>query len=404
MGLSHVSGVIDAQGGTFTPDPDCCSTIVPTFGAIQTNTPSIVTQTPQPSRDRTGCPVDDVDPEGLDDDWAAVCSRCLMDLEPTPQVTIPSFIMGTVPPLGTPEAGGTPTVPFVSLYGTPTLGGLSMPPTNTPPPAPTATPSLIEVYWDFREDTHGVSIEGWSLGGAGSGWLNAEWSEGVGFYSVTTFDYFEDYDGQFLQLRLPNHPVLLGNDIETFAIYGSLLSASGAVGFGEGTTARTPSASGSGGSRGSFYIAYGSYEDWALAMIYGTEGGTASGTVTGIAFTYYGYEWSSETPTPSPTATPAPVVISCDTPLYKDISTPIVDIDVSLEDLGSDCYRIVPEIDSSSWSVVGVDLDIGLRVDGVDLCVEWLPFPILAFFGITIASDLLLIIPIAYMAKNLLWF
>lgn len=125
-------------------------------------------------------------------------------------------------------------------------------------------------------------------------------------------------------------------------------------------------------------------------------------TIVGIQFNYYGLPFEDgdlTTPTPTPTATAGAVVISCDEPVYKNVSVPIARIDFGDDEpLADSCYDIIPEVDGTG---IGQP---SLYFEGLEICVVWKRLPVIGFFGINFGIDLLLVIPIAYLIRRLLTF
>lgn len=382
----------NAQSPTPTPLP----TAAVTWGPVITNTPSILTGTPPPTPDRTGCVDSAFDESLLDPLWISQCFRCLQG-SPTPVATIKSFTLATSPPIGTPNAIATlPTLP--PLYEPPVY--VSPTATLTPTMSPTGTPELIEYYFDLRQFPDTFTIIPWSSLQSTTNPVNdAVWIDGDGFQTSTTVDYEPSYTGQFALIELNE---------ENFGIYGDLLDevvtfalySSGSNGFGitlpsAPTVGIPPDASGFGGDRGGFYNAWNDVTDVRGMWAYATYLGTSHSYLTGFAFTAYGYaEGEEPTPTPTPTSS-APPALSCLEPQYIDISEPIVFIDdLDGEFVAEDCFEVLPPLDIT---VTDPDIYFG----GVDMCITWVRMPLLSLLGIQLSLDLILIIPIAFIIRRM---
>jgi len=390
------------EAATPTPTPTPIPEIHPTWGAIQTNTPSILTATPAPTLDRSGCPSGSFDTDGLDSEWASVCSRCIALATNTPQVTIPAFVLGTVAPLST-LATAAPT--WIPMYTTPTLGGLSIVPTA----GVTSTPSAAPFSYTFDLT---ASSGGWVVNHA-DGVDVGSWVSGEGWNTVYNGWSVPGYSGAFAVLDL-------GLDFSTLNVtgvtvhYGSYPVATEplTIGYCENSCSSYSYISGLpfNTSENEVFVDYAgigidytTLDHFGFRLI-GTSGYGYVVPVTSITISGIGVcEWcGSPTSTPEFSPTPAPTSrppILCDTPLYGDYSTPIVNVDVDTTDLGTDCYTVIPEVDTSGWL-----FDAGLRIDGVEICFQWKAFPTIQVFGLTIALDLLLIIPLAYLVRRLLTF
>lgn len=58
-----------------------------------------------------------------------------------------------------------------------------------------------DVYWDFRVSQNGVTVETYT---PTAGVNDGTWASGEGFITAYTANYSEDYDGDFLQIKLPS--------------------------------------------------------------------------------------------------------------------------------------------------------------------------------------------------------
>jgi len=376
-------GVLPSNAQTFTPDPDCCSTIVPTPGAIQTNTPEFYTVTPQPDKDRTGCPEEDFDQDNLDPSWVGVCSRCLED-RATPVATIQQFILVTKPPIGTPgSVAAVPTLP--PMYHTPTPGGVVLP---TGTPAPTATGEADDwhsVFYDFTLDHYNMQVYPHACTGNDQG----AWNPGFGWQPV----YGGCGGGVWAYQIKWTMDELLPPLARNFTLHGVFGSTDYFTLSGDPQTAPyiTPDFD-STIQRVRRWNDERDYRGWAI-----TDVGTGV-VLEGLSFEYFGQEGEfdeDDEPTPTPAPTVPAMLFLCDDPQYTDISVPIVDIDFDDSDLGENCYTIVPEL-----NVTVTDPDIVYV--GLQLCVQWKAVPALSLLGLTFTVDLILIIPAAYVVKRLL--
>lgn len=381
-----------AQSETNTPAPTSTGAppISPTWGAIQTNTPSVLTATPAVSPTPIGCPDEAIDnPDDLNSAWVAQCSRCLAGAAATPVATIQQFTLATVPPIGTVHATtALPTLP--PLYG----GGTNTPvPTNTP--APTGTPSTWTVTYDWVG-------EGNSLG----------WVADYGVFSLTGFvgalDQIQNGGG----INEAGAHINFEHAVQITSVQVFLVPYSG---FPPNT----------------HYIRFAvgeSYVDWELlnqidqgelyppysAVLHNFVPGEGQDNpiTTSQVGLYYARGGSGfflskviingvgaspvdvldHTPTPIPTEIGDFITYDCAVPVYVS-HDPVADVDLSSDIVETDCYTVIPEI-----NVTISDPDI--NYDGLQICVNWTRVPSVTWFGITLSIDLLAIIPAAYLLKR----
>lgn len=357
-------------------------------------TPDVKTVTPVGTPDRTGCPGEWLVPDGLDDDYVATCSRCILSGMPTTEAVIPGFIMATIPPLGSPPAA-FPTI--APMYKTPTLGGLVAPPTYTP--APTATPDLFEwtQSFDFTESSFG-----WVTSGPSDIW--GEYVEGQGFSQTYFSGSQPGYADRYNFLRVfwePPHAIRLTEIRSTWVSindYGvddyeshyyvcdencdDEFTPGAGVDLSTGTHTTINFVGDASGVGEIGLEAYAAANDFYLVAV----------QIKGIGTPPF---VTDPTPTPPPTAAPTQKVVLCSSPIYKDLDTPIASVNVTTSTIGTDCYIVIPAINSEDWL-----LDVGLRGDELELCVEWLLIPSISILGVEVPVDMIFLVVIGYLVKR----
>jgi hypothetical protein len=161
-----------------------------------------------------------------------------------------------------------------------------------------------------------------------------------------------------------------------------------------------------------------SYQFWNAIPAFRKQTRYITFTKNGGTGTYFYIDWMSIrgysfTPvsTPTPTVTPSPTATLaawvdgpaagqnyyCGVVKYRS-TAPVAQFADGIDIHSYACYRIIPEI------VVGVPGQGDVGIDGVDLCITWIDFPGLTFFGFYFRLDWLLVVPLAWLVRRLLSF
>lgn len=361
-----------------------------------------------------GCPVlTDAEIDLLDPIYRSQCSRCFttptpvrdsvlvfptaLTSQPTVDLTSPGSFQIPVIISGTPQ---TPT-PFGTAAPASTLA----PGTPTATPPPTATPIFGVITFDFT----GSQARGWNTlvawGGGlinnpitSLGWqsdYNAGSNEreyfqldysgaaitGVTALAVTFTSTFDHYDVEFYDTDGANVGTLYASrggtptgsiQTEIFtSLPGGTITLDGWAfnGFSNQYVTNPP---------GSWYIH--KIEVQTSNVVTATPTYTPSATITGAPWVQFA------------TATPS----GCELAVFRDDS-PVVEFPDHLEVWDYQCYTIIPEIVFS-----GGESPSG--IDGVELCVTWVIFPVISFLGFGLSIDWLLVGVLAFLIRILLSF
>lgn len=384
---SNAQGATNTPGGG-TPTPGYIDLAL-TATALAGSSPRIHTATPVPTASRDGCVESGFDQDNLDPSWISQCLRCL-ETRATPVATIQQFTLVTVPPLGTPDGiSSVPTLP--PLYVPPTVAVPTSPATLTPTVTPINDPTLLayDFNWAIGSPTN---TTGWSAV------TDLDWLHDLSADDRVTSSTFTYSTGGIYGLGYEQAPYVpvAGNFSfvlpDGYSLTDVIIAGSGALSIAV--------------MHGGSYSVYGGTntsewhgEDYEATAIRVFAYAHANPSISRVRI-YFGYDTpptpsGSETPTATATPMGGVTVISCDEPIYTDVSTPIVNIDFDGTDLGEDCFTIVPEL-----NITATDPDI--VYEGLQICVQWHAPPALTILGLNFPVDLILVIPIAFVVRKLM--
>ncbi len=128
---------------------------------------------------------------------------------------------------------------------------------------------------------------------------------------------------------------------------------------------------------------------------------------------YYGYPPSPPGPTPTsaptlaPTSTPTPVPGSLDCTVieWRENVDDLADFGFETEEWvrSGDCYTIVPAWSLSIPAIPLLGFDgLTLAWDGLQLCIDWVTFPVIEILGVRFSSSLALVVVVGFLVVRLL--
>lgn len=354
----------------------------------------------------------------LDPEYMQTCARCFRTPTPQSQLAIPTRVIPTVqgiceinltPPTVTPTYSGTgtphatlapvacPALPVGTLTATPLPTSTPLPPTATWVSTPGYT--VVMHDFDFRASSHGFTVPAgyWGTWVSGQGWTPGNCGGNCRSFVIEryfgwTIDYIE-------WTVKPGAQNLVSHNYAASSFGGAVVDLDlGATQNNALYEANT------------YYRNIGGTLNYWLINPSASNGNNAFYLVHARIRQLIPYS----TPTPHPTNTPIVTntpyfgvntpegsgSYNCSAPVFRD-NTPIASFpDTLLQDVGYNCYRIIPAIPPGLITNSGSDATF----DGVDLCVQWFEFPYIAFFDIQISLDWLLIPVLGWLLRRLLQF
>lgn len=395
-------------------------TLPPTASALPTSTlvyNPYATGIPTATPNNSDCPSFVVNPDGLDVNWAKACSRCLVALTPTSPFKIPDY--GITPnPVGTPNPDGYTPVPTLTAYvpgtqpPTPTL-------TSTPvTPMPTSTPSQLIHSWNFL----GSSSEGWNfevVSGATPSTFGTTTMSGVRSVHVTYHPTFGTLNKQTLSMyrddldleHLDSFQVQYATSYVGWSFVAQLYNNNVL----QRTISRTFTGVGSGNIEQWFFSPEIAEVDEIIWYAQSPVNGSLDFIfIQGINIGTNIYEIL---PTPTPTITPIPTSTTvytnplhtpsgydCSVPLYEELE-PIIDVDWSADHLyvQTDCYVLIPEVDIGGGEFLGIEVP-EIDLEESEICFDLYQMPSIYMLGVTIGTDLIMLVPLLWFVRKLFSF